>query len=71
MSLLVRFQARAGLKVTSQNNISFNVELIHQKIVQLLNGKNDLKTIKEKLLVLAETGELVFNHDNEIVSNRV
>ena len=71
VSLLVRFQARAGLKVTSQNHISLNVELIHQKIVQLLDGKNDLKTIKEKLLVLAETGELVFNHDNEIVSDRV
>ncbi len=70
-SELARYQARASLKITNQNHTSLSIDLLLQQMIQLLDGENNLKTIKDKLLILADSGELIFNKDNEIVSDRV
>ena len=69
-SPFARFQARSGLKVTNGHHISKTMDYVIQRIILLLDGKNDLKAIGDKLMQMTETGELVFKKENEIIKDR-
>ncbi len=56
-SLLARHQAQLGIYVTDQRHKPRKLNLFFQQIISLLNGENDLKTIKEKLLKMVESNE--------------
>ncbi len=66
-SALARHQAQLGINVTSQRHISGKLNLLGRKLISLLNGDNDLKTIKEKLLKMVETNEFEFQIDDKPV----
>jgi methyltransferase-like protein/SAM-dependent methyltransferase len=68
-STLARHQAQLGIHVTDQRHKPSKLNLFFQQFIILLNGENDLKMIKEKLLKMVEFNEFTIQIKGEQVND--
>ena len=68
-STLARQQAQLGIHVTNQRHKPSKLNLFFQQVISLLNGENDMKMIKEKLMKMVESNEFAIQVKGEPVKD--